>query len=96
MIDREASPIAAKVLLHLGKCAAVDEALSVLLSDESCRARGEGVSASRRKPLRDESSVRRKVVEETKARSGEIMASGGATAANQLGLTTQLLVRQVY
>lgn len=37
-----------------------------------------------------------KVVEVTKARRGEIIASGGAAAASQLGLTTQLPVRQVY
>jgi len=37
-----------------------------------------------------------KVVEETNARSGEITRCGGAAAANQLGFTMQLLVRQVY
>lgn len=38
----------------------------------------------------------KKLCEVTKARRGEIIASGGAAAANQLGLTTQLPVRQVY
>jgi len=37
-----------------------------------------------------------KVVEQTKARGGEIISSEGAAAANQLGLTRPLTVRQVY
>ncbi len=35
---------AAKVLLRLGKCAAVDESLSALPSDENSRLPGEAVS----------------------------------------------------
>ncbi|MGY4199074.1 hypothetical protein ACVIM9_008415 [Bradyrhizobium sp. USDA 4520] len=43
-IDREASPIAANVLLRFGKCAAVDLGLSVLPSDENpAREAREGV-----------------------------------------------------
>lgn len=93
--NREASPILAKVLLYLAKCAAVDEGLSVLPSDEKPRAQSEGEFASGREPLRDESSIRRKVVEETKARSGEIIDWRGDAAVSQLGLTRQLIVRAV-
>nr|WP_244485091.1 DUF6088 family protein [Bradyrhizobium tropiciagri] len=67
-----------------------------LAERQKFRARGESVSRSGRNPLWDESSVGRKAVEETKARSGEIISSEDAAAANKLGLTRQLTVRLVY
>jgi Family of unknown function (DUF6088) len=93
----EGAPIAAKALLHLGKRAAVDQALSRLAG------RGKLLRASRGiylRPIESRFGVRapsvETVVEEAKARSGETIVSSGAAAANQLGLTTQVPVRQVY
>lgn len=93
----EGVTIAAKGFLHLGKRAAVDQALSRLA------ARGKLLRARRGIYLRAVESrfgVRApsvgKVVEEAQAIGGEIIVSSGAAAANHLGLTTQVPVRQVY
>jgi predicted transcriptional regulator of viral defense system len=88
---------AAKALLHLGKRAAVDQALSRFAE------RGKLLRARRGVYLRPVESrfefgapSVEKVIEETKARSGEIIVSSGGAAANNLDLTTQVPVRQVY
>jgi hypothetical protein len=93
----EGVPIAAKALLHLGQRAAIDQALSRLAG------RGKLLRARRGiylRPVESRFGMRApsvgKVVEEAQARSGEIIVSSGAAAANQLGLTTQVPVRQVY
>ncbi|MCG2631484.1 DUF6088 family protein [Bradyrhizobium sp. WYCCWR 13023] len=93
----EGVPISAKALLHLGNRAAVDQALSRLAR------RGKLLRARRGTYLRpvesrfgERAPAVKKVVEEAQARSGEIIVSSGAAAANQLGLTTQVPVRQVY
>jgi hypothetical protein len=93
----EGAPIAAKGLLHLGKRAAVDQALSRLAGRGKLLRARRGVYL---RPVESRFGVRapsvEKVVEETKARSGETIVSSGAAAANHLGLTTQVPVRQVY
>jgi hypothetical protein len=93
----EGAPIAAKALLHLGKRAAVDQALSRLA------ARGKLMRASRGvylRPVESRFGLRaptvEKFVEATQAKGGEVVVSSGAAAANHLGLTTQVPVRQVY
>lgn len=93
----EGAPIAAKALLHLGKRAAVDQALSRLA------ARGKLLRARRGmylRPVESRFGVRaptvEKVIEEAKVRGGETIVSSGAAAANHLGLTTQVPVRQLY
>jgi hypothetical protein len=93
----EGAPIAAKALLHLGNRAAVDQALSRLA------ARGKLLRARRGMYLRPVESrfgtrapAVEKVVEATAARNSETIVSSGAAAANRLGLTTQVPVRQVY
>lgn len=93
----EGAPIAAKALLHLGKRAAVDQALSRLAE------RGRLLRARRGiylRPVESRFGVRapsvEKVIAETKVRSGETIVSSGAAAANHLGLTRQVPVRQVY
>lgn len=93
----EGAPIAAKALLHLGKRAAVDQALSRLAE------RGRLLRARRGiylRPVESRFGVRapsvEKVIEETKVRSGETIVSSGAAAANHLGLTRQVPLRQVY
>jgi len=93
----EGRPLAAKELLHLGSRAAVDQALSRLTrSGELIRA-GRGVYV---KPVRSQFGTRApmsmKVVEELAAKRGETIVPHGAVAANALGLTTQVPVREVY
>jgi Family of unknown function (DUF6088) len=93
----EGAPIAAKALLHLGKRAAVDQALSRLTERGKLLRARRGVYL---RPVESRFGVRapsvEKVVEETRVRSGETIVSSGAAAANRLGLTTQVPVRQVY
>jgi hypothetical protein len=93
----EGAPIAAKGLLHLGKRAAVNRALSRLAERGKLLRARRGVYL---RPVESRFGIRapsvKKVVEETKARSGETIVSSGAAAANHLGLTTQVPVRQVY
>jgi hypothetical protein len=93
----EGAPIAAKALLHLGKRAAVDQALSRLAG------RGKLLRARRGmylRPVESRFGTRapsvEKVVEATAVQSSETIVSSGAAAANRLGLTPQVPVRQVY
>lgn len=93
----EGAPIAAKAFLHLGKRAAVDQALSRLAGRGTLLRARRGIYL---RPVESRFGVRapsvEKVVEETKVRSGETIVSSGAAAANHLGLTRQVPVRQVY
>lgn len=93
----EGAPIAAKALLHLGKRAAVDQALSRLAERGTLLRARRGIYL---RPVESRFGIRapsvEKVVEETKVRSGETIVSSGAAAANHLGLTRQVPVRQVY
>src|SRR5262249_46749556 len=91
------TPITAKELLHLGNRAAVDQALSRLAR------RGSLIRASRGAYIRPVESrfgtrppMASKVVEALAAQRGESVARHGAAAANELGLTTQVPVREVY
>ena len=93
----EGTPVAAKSLLHLGNRAAVDQALSRLAN------RGRLLRASRGiyvRPVKSRFGTRapsvEKMVEGIASQRGEVIASGGAAAANALGLTTQVPIRSVY
>ncbi len=93
----EGTPAGAKELLHLGSRDAVDQTLSRLVR------RGELMRAGRGLYLRPVKSrfgahppEASKVVEALAAQRGERVAPHGAMAANQLGLTTQVPVREVY
>ena len=93
----EGTPAGAKELLHLGSRDAVDQTLSRLVR------RGELMRAGRGLYLRPVKSrfgehppEASKVVEALAAQRGERIAPHGAMAANQLGLTTQVPVREVY
>jgi hypothetical protein len=91
----EGAPIAAKALLHLGKRAAVDQALSRLA------VRGKLLRARRGmylRPVESRFGTRPPSVEKVveAVRNSETIVSSGAAAANRLGLTTQVPVRQVY
>jgi hypothetical protein len=94
---QEGTPINAKGLLHLGRRAAIDQALSRLAREGRLIRAARGVYV---RPVEGRFGARppspAKVVEAFAALKGEIIASSGAAAANALGLTTQVPVRQVY
>jgi Family of unknown function (DUF6088) len=93
----EGAPISAKALLHLGKRAAVDQALSRLAERRKLLRARRGVYL---RPVESRFGVRapavEKVVEAAQAQGSETIVSSGAAAANHLGLTTQVPVRHVY
>lgn len=90
-------PIAAKGLLHLGSLAAVDQALSRLTERGQLVRVGWGVYLC---SLKSRFGTRAPSVEEAVAaiarQKGEVIVVGGAAAANELGLTTQVPVRPIY
>ena len=93
----EGTPVAAKELLHLGRRAAVDQALSRLVRRASLMRAGRGIYI---RPVESRFGTRppaaSKVIEGIAAQRGESMVPHGAAAANELGLTTQVPVREMY
>jgi hypothetical protein len=93
----EGTPITAKMWLHLGNRAALDQALSRLARCGKLLRAGRGVYVS---PVTSRFGSRapsaQKVVEELSMQRGETVVSSGASAANALGLTTQVPTRTVY
>jgi hypothetical protein len=93
----ETMPISAKTLLHLGKRAAVDQALSRLARRGQLLRIGRGLYV---RPIQTRFGVRTPevsaVLGAVQAESGEVIAPSGAATANQLGLTTQVPIRQLY
>ena len=93
----EGEPIAAKGLLHLGKRAAVDQALSRLTERGRLIRAGRGVYL---RPIESRFGTRapsvERAVEALAKHRGEIIVSAGAAAANRLGLTTQVPVRSMF
>jgi hypothetical protein len=93
----EGTPITAKMWLHLGNRAALDQALSRLTRSGKLLRAGRGVYVA---PVTSRFGSRapsaQKVVEELSMRRGETVVSSGASAANALGLTTQVPTRTVY
>jgi hypothetical protein len=93
----EGTPVVAKELLHLGSRAAVDQALSRLVLRGTLMRAGRGIYV---RPIESRFGTRppvaSKVVEAIAAQRGESVAPHGAAAANELGLTTQVPVREVY
>ena len=92
----EGRPLAAKELLHLGSRAAVDQALSRLARNGSLLRAGRGIYV---KPVESRFGARPPIttkVVEGLAEQGETIVPHGAAAANALGLTTQVPVREVY
>ena len=93
----EGAPVVAKRLLHLGNRAAVDQALSRLAKRGQLFRAGRGLYL---RPVSGRFGSRAPAVEQfvsalAEAR-GEVVARSGATAANELGLTTQVPVRSVF
>lgn len=93
----EGEPIAAKGLLHLGKRAAVDQALSRLAERGQLIRAGRGVYL---RPVESRFGARapsvEQAVEALGRQRGEVIVSAGAAAANMLGLTTQVPVRSIF
>jgi len=93
----EAAPICPGALLHLGKRAAVDQALSRLARREELLRVCRGVYM---RPIWTEFGVRApsppKVIAALSALWGETIVPSGGAAANFLRLTTQVPIRMVY
>jgi hypothetical protein len=93
----ETDPISAKNLLHLGRRAAVDQALSRLSRRGQLLRVGRGLYV---RPIQTRFGVRTPevsaVLNALQAASGEVIAPSGAATANQLGLTTQVPLCPLY
>jgi hypothetical protein len=93
----EGKPISAKMLLHLGTRAAIDQSLSRLVRRGKLLRVGRGVYVS---PVvtrfGSSAPLAERLIEELSAQRGETIAPSTATSANALGLTTQVPVRAVY
>ncbi len=93
----EGGVLSPKEFLHLGSRAAVDQALSRLTKEGKLLRVMRGSYAM---PVSSRFGTRApvpaKVVESIAARSGETVAPHGAAAANALGLTQQVPIREVY
>ncbi len=93
----EGTPISAKMLLHLGTRAAIDQSLSRLVRRGQILRAGRGLYVA---PVTNRfgshaPSVQR-LVEELSTQRGETIVPSGATSANALGLTTQVPTRTIY
>jgi len=93
----EGAPLVAKELLHLGKRAAVDQALSRLAQ------RGRLLRASRgiyvlpvESRFGNRAPSTAKMVENLAKQRGETIVPHGAASANALGLTTQVPIQAIY
>jgi hypothetical protein len=93
----EGEPLYAKQLLGLGGRAGVDQALSRLARTGALLRVGRGLYV---RPIESRFGTRapetEKLVEAIAGARGETVASHGATAANALGLTTQVPTRSIY
>lgn len=93
----EGGVLSPKEFLHLGARAAVDQALSRLTKEGTLLRVARGTYV---RPVSSRFGTRspapEKVVESLAARSGETIAPHGATAANALGLTQQVPIREAY
>ncbi len=93
----EATPLCPGALLHLGKRAAVDQALSRLARSGKLLRICQGVYM---RPIKTRFGIRApglgKAITALSALWGETIVPCGGSAANRLGLTTQNPVRMVY
>lgn len=93
----EGTPISAKDFLHLGNRAAVDKALSRLATRRRLLRAGRGTYIG---PVLNETGNRApttaSVISGLVAQRGETIVVYGAAAANRLGLTRQVPVREIY
>lgn len=93
----EGGVVSPKEFLHLGSRAAVDQAFSRLAKEEKLIRVARGAYVA---PVCSRFGTRapapKKVVEALASQSGDVVAPHGSTAANALGLTQQVPVREVY
>ncbi|MCW8206157.1 hypothetical protein D8B24_03590 [Verminephrobacter aporrectodeae subsp. tuberculatae] len=93
----EGGVLSPKEFLHLASRAAVDQALSRLTKEGKLLRVVRGTYVT---PVSSRFGTRapapEKVVQALAAQTGEVVAPHGANAANALGLTQQLPIRQVY
>jgi len=93
----EGTPLSARSLLHLGSRVAIDQALSRLARSGALLRAGRGLYV---RPVQTRFGVRAPAATAVLARlaeeTGEIIVPHGAAAANALGLTTQVPVRELY
>ena len=93
----EGGVLSPKEFLHLGSRAAVDQALSRLTKESKLLRVGRGTYVN---PVSSRFGTRtpapEKVLESLAAQSGETVTPHGAMAANALGLTQQVPIREVY
>jgi uncharacterized protein DUF6088 len=93
----EGTPIYAKEFLHLGERAAVDQALARLVQRNRLIRAGRGIYVL---PIETRFGMRTPSASEIATATanvrGEIIAAHGSTAANALGLTSQVPIREVY
>ncbi len=94
--EPEGAPLTAKILLHLGRRAAIDQALARLAAGNRLLRVGHGLYV---RPTETRFGIRppttEKVVRGIEERQGETVVPHGAAEANALGLTTQVPVREV-
>jgi hypothetical protein len=93
----EGGVLSPKEFLHLGNRAAIDQALCRLTKEGALMRVARGtyvVPVSSRFGTRPPAPE--KVVQAMAAQSGEVVAPHGASAANALGLTQQVPIREVY
>ena len=93
----EGGVLSPKEFLHLASRAAVDQALSRLTKEGKLLRAARGAYVT---PVSNRFGTRapapEKVVRALAAQSGEIVTPHGANAANSLGLTQQVPIREVY
>ncbi|MFN0061902.1 MAG: DUF6088 family protein [Myxococcaceae bacterium] len=93
----EGTPLLAKEFLHLGGRAAIDQALSRLVKSGHLIRAGRGIYV---RPIETRFGVRPPavptLVQGLATLKGETVVPHGASAANALGLTTQVPIRMVY
>jgi len=93
----EGGVLSPKEFVHLGSRAAVDQALSRLTKEGKLLRVARGAYVT---PVSSRFGTRapapEKVVQALAAQSGEVVTPHGASAANALGLTQQVPIREVY
>ena len=93
----EGGILSPKEFLHLGSRAAIDQALSRMTKKGKLLRVGRGTYVT---PIYSRFGTRapapEKVVASLASQSGEVVATHGASAANALGLTRQVPIREVY
>lgn len=93
----EGGLVSPKEFLHLGSRAAVDQAFSRLTKEGKLLRVGRGIAVT---PVSSRFGTRapapEKVVQSLAVQSGEMVTPHGANAANALGLTQQVPIREVY